>query len=357
MKALFPILAWLSRGIDDAARGLSRLRGALRPRRRLCLTEQAGGEFLVHIPGRSAKPVSSRWRIDDGRIVEPDAAQFRSRLAGADVEIILDPSRFLFRPLELPSRAGDFLEGVVRAQIDRLTPWTVGEAAFGWAAPAASNADRMVVTIAATARSTLEPIIAAFAPFRVHSLVLSTGSEVPDQDRGPIPVLSQRNGAARGAARTRRLLLAGLGLAAIAAIGSLGAAVVIGENLDDQLTDLQRRILEHRMALLNGRQSVDDEAVANLSALKRATPAGVLVLESLSRTLPDDTYLTELRIADGKVQIAGLTRDAPALIGLIEQSRQFTRATFFAPTTREATDSADRFHIEAAIEPKLTVFQ
>jgi general secretion pathway protein L len=111
------------------------------------------------------------------------------------------------------------------------------------------------------------------------------------------------------------------------------------------------------MALLNGRQSVDDEAVANLSALKRATPAGVLVLESLSRTLPDDTYLTELRIADGKVQIAGLTRDAPALIGLIEQSRQFTRATFFAPTTREATDSADRFHIEAAIEPKLTVFQ
>ena len=46
-----------------------------------------------------------------------------------------------------------------------------------------------------------------------------------------------------------------------------------------------------------------------------------------------------------------MVRDAPALIKLIEQSQHFTRATFFAPTTRSPTDSGERFHIEAHIEP------
>jgi general secretion pathway protein L len=68
----------------------------------------------------------------------------------------------------------------------------------------------------------------------------------------------------------------------------------------------------------------------------------------------DEAHLTELRIEGGKVQIAGSAADAPALIGLIEQSRQFTQATFFAPTVR-GPNGGQSFHIEAHIEPSLAV--
>jgi general secretion pathway protein L len=83
---------------------------------------------------------------------------------------------------------------------------------------------------------------------------------------------------------------------------------------------------------------------------KRDAPSSVLILETLSRILPDQTYVTEFRLQDNKVRLTGITRDAPSLIGLIEQSGRFTRATFFAPTTRSPSVTGDRFHIEAVIK-------
>jgi general secretion pathway protein L len=84
---------------------------------------------------------------------------------------------------------------------------------------------------------------------------------------------------------------------------------------------------------------------------KHEGPSSLLVLEALSKALPDHTYVTELRVEDNKLRLTGVTRDAPSLIGLIEQSG-FTRASFFAPTTRSPGEPGERFHIEAIIGPR-----
>jgi general secretion pathway protein L len=132
---------------------------------------------------------------------------------------------------------------------------------------------------------------------------------------------------------------------------SIGAAIIVGGDFDAREAALQNQIAERRAALLSGRRSAGDMTLAGLEAKKRATPSTVIVMESLSKALPDDAYLSELRIEGGGVQLSGVAHDAPALIGLIEQSKHFTHAMFVAPTTRAPTQDGDNFHIEAHIEP------
>jgi general secretion pathway protein L len=106
---------------------------------------------------------------------------------------------------------------------------------------------------------------------------------------------------------------------------------------------------------LGMKQAANTNSTANarriLGQHKNDAVAAVQILDTLSQILPDHTYVTELRIEDQKLHIVGVTRDAPSLIGLIEQSGRFARATFFAPTTRAQSDTLERFHIEAVIRP------
>jgi general secretion pathway protein L len=144
-----------------------------------------------------------------------------------------------------------------------------------------------------------------------------------------------------------RVALLSCGLAAAA---SLMVAAYIGSALDSEQQQLTRRISERR-ASLRLDPNAGGSAQSLLAKRKQTSPSSVVVLEALSQALPDSTYVTELRIEGDKVQLVGMTRDAPSLIRLLEKSPQFARATFFAPTTRAQNEPGERFHIEAHITP------
>jgi general secretion pathway protein L len=370
MSMLGSITGGFSRWIDSVAQSIDGLVDRYLSRRLIRLIENDDATFTFQIantagnsvtwltkrrPWRPRKrantsgmlaPVGSR--IVDGALTESLPVDWMTALRGSRVEVILHPRRFLFRPLELPRQAVDFLEGIVRAQIDRLTPWHATDAAFGWTHPVQAD-DRIKLSVVATARSMVSPYVNTLTGLGTNSVSVST--TVP-LEAAPVTVLTARAQNEAGTGRLRRVLAVVILASSIAAAASLTLGAMVIDSLDAELADLSHKIAARRVAMRLGDGPGVNSAQRALTQRKQATPSSVLVLEALSKVLPDHTYVTELHIEGDRLQLVGVTRDAPSLIELIEQSAQFTRATFFAPTTQTPGDPGERFHIEARIKPE-----
>jgi general secretion pathway protein L len=338
--------AWTASVAGAVIAGLNRIASP----RVVRLIEGDDGRFAVEAETKNktkAGDIPATIVLADGAAPASLAAVVR----GSRVEIVLQPKRFLFRPLELPARAADFIEGIVRAQIDRLTPWSASEAVFGCTVPSASGGESITTTIAATTRKAVTGYVQALSAFHPSAVAILT--DVAGGVR--VRVFEQSARGSLDAARVSRMLQLALGAVAVVAVVSLAASTWIASSLGAQEDELARQISERRAAIRAGSDGGDRSPVALLERRKYQTPASVIALETLSRVLPDNTYVTELHLTGNKLQISGITTDAPSLISLIEQSHHFTRATFYAPTTRSASDPGERFHIEAQVEPKNTV--
>lgn len=344
-----------SRWIDRVAATLVEAIDCFRPRQRYRLAEQEDGTFVLRAAsgGEPAGFGGERIRILGAQTDAALRGKLEAVLRGAQVELLLRPKHFLFRPLELPRRAADFLEGIVRAQIDRLTPWSLAEAAFGFLPPSDTTGERMSVTIAATANKLIAPYVNAVSALGVDLIVAAAALDAGDREAKAIKVGEYKVGKAADLHRMRRVLVGLLVGAGVFAALSVAADFGIGGALETRQEELSSAIAERRAAMGSGRDRAS-AALAGLERRKHETPSAVIAIEALSRILPDDTYLTELRIAGDKVQITGLTHNAPSLIRLIEQIPNFTKATFFAPTTRSKTEQGEHFSIEAHIEPVFT---
>jgi general secretion pathway protein L len=312
------------------------------------LLEEDGSVFTLQAP-EDGGFASGGIQIVDGSIVGALPENLLKAVKGSRVEIVLRPFRFLFRPLELPRRAAEFLDGIVRAQIDRLTPWAASDAVFGWGRPTEIANDRISIIVAATKRAMVNPFVQAASELGAASIAIFTSLNDSDIHPAKIKVYDQNVRGMLDARRVSTVLLAILLVAGAAACLSISADMIVGGNLEAEQLQLVRRIADRRAAIRAGQDNTSRATV--LDRRKQETPATVIVLEALSQVLPDHTYVTELRVEGSKLQVVGVTRDAPELIRLIEQSPHFTRATFFAPTTRSPSDPGERFHIQARIEP------
>jgi general secretion pathway protein L len=340
--------------IGTIAAAIVPMRGWFTSTRTIELLEETDGVFKIsnRQDASASQEDEDRLRIANGQIVGPPAADWAGKLKGSRIEFILLPTRFVFRPMELPRRATEFLDGIVRAQLDRLTPWIASEAAFGSSEPTEIPNDRIVVTVAATPREPVASLARAIANLGADSVIVSTTAPGAKIDRAAIKVFEQNVRGAFEINRVRRVLVTILLIGALITAISSVTAIAIGGSLEDRQSEVSRRIAARRAAMSAG--NVSDEKIAGLMRRKHEVPSSIIVLEALSQILPDHTYVTELRIAGDKMQVVGVTRDAPSLIRLIEQSKHFTRAMFFAPTTRSPSDPGERFHIEAHIEPVFT---
>jgi general secretion pathway protein L len=323
------------------------------PRRQILLTEAGDQMFTASLKSvrKDLNLPEVSFRVSHGRPDPPLPADWEAAFRGGRVEVLMASGQVLFRSLDFPEKAGDFLHGMIGTQIDRLTPWTAEDAVFGWTSPSTAPNGRIELTLAATSKQEIQPLVQFAKSMGAASIAALAALPAAAGTSAKIRIFDQPISGAIGHAldvpRILRLILLGTGLAAAT---STMVATFVDSEVDSEQQQLMRRISERRASLrLN--PNAGGSTFDLLAKRKQTSPSSVVVLEALSQALPDGTFVTELRIEGDKVQVVGMTQDAPSLIRLMERSPQFARATFFAPTTRAQNEPGERFHIEARITP------
>src|SRR3954462_12985063 len=127
-------------------------------KRRIELIETGPNSFTMRMT-KQPSPEDFQFQLgdDDASLALPP--DWQAALRGSQLDAVFMSSRFLVRPLDLPRRAAEFLDAMIRSQIDRLTPWSANEAVFGWTAPVKTSSERIDLTVVAAPKTKVDPLM------------------------------------------------------------------------------------------------------------------------------------------------------------------------------------------------------
>ncbi len=232
----------------------------------------------------------------------------------------------------LPLSALPHLRRVVALQLGQWSPLTPDTALFGVTVEG-TGVDGLHLRIDLLPRSVLEPALAAAG-------ALGAPLSVRVGKGGDLPLVEPA-----GRRLPPRLTLAALLLLALplsvaivneSQLASLRMEVAAGQAEQEQLRSLGHRIARQRADIL-----------AAVTA-RRDAPSLLLMLDRLSRLLPDDSHLTGLRVEEGRLHLEGYAADGAALLSLLDASPHFEDARFEAALLR-AGPRGDRFHLSVKV--------
>ena len=254
---------------------------------------------------------------------------------GVTVGPVISCDLFLRRDLSVPTAAIGALPKILDQEVVRRTPFQLSDIWHAASAVAGSTNDIAAMCHWIIRRDRAEAVLVELGLNSGDVDFLAAG----DADGDAIPVIHFRTADDDDppwAARAVRLL------AAAALIAAACGAAAFEWNQASVASALGTALAEVRQGAQHGRDGIDP------AGRLRAMKADVSVLEvwdELSRILPDHTFLTEARMADGKVTLSGFSADAARLVRIIDQSPLFSGAALTAAITPDVNEHKDRFGI------------
>jgi general secretion pathway protein L len=306
-------------------------------------------------------PVLRLEREFDGRreplgTVAPDEHELlgmlQARLAaegGIAHWLLLEPAQVLRRVLVLPLAAEGRLRDVLAHEIDRQTPFAVEQVTFEARVLERDTAARQLrAELLVWPRAGLDAALAQLGPLGASL----AGVDVRGPDGEPLGVNllppERRHAAVDRARQWHLLLIAGTVVALLAAMW------LVRDNRRAALAELQAQVdasqveVREVRRLRNGLQA--RSAAASFLARNRAgEPTMLELLAELTRRIPDDTSLEKLAVSEGKIVLIGQSRQAPALVGLLQDSTIIHSPALAGAVQKDPRTGLDRFNLTAVV--------
>jgi general secretion pathway protein L len=249
----------------------------------------------------------------------------------------------LARTLTLPAGAEADLAAALAFELERQTPFRAEEVWLGWRREPAAGPGlviRLVVVRREDAAAALRELAdRGLAPEAVEI-------EGEPGIRLAIPSLRRRRGG---------LGLLNWALLALLIVLSLAVLAAPAWRADRETARLRTELAALKPAVdraLALRAEVD-RLLGDAERVVRAkgeAPAATRLLEEMTRVLPDDAWLGQFNVAEGKIEIEGVAASAAALVRAIEASPLFGAVQYRAPVSADAVTRLEHFQFAVEVE-------
>jgi general secretion pathway protein L len=277
------------------------------------------------------------------------------RLNAAAAILALSRKQAMIKNLSLPAAVEENLDGMLRFEMDRHTPFSAEDVYFTHRVVSRDrDTARIAVELVVVPRRSASTFIEMLADIGVTpSSMVVDGREQPIEPGvfASCPNLLAAGGKVqnRSVSRRGRIRL-------MQAVAFLFAVAVLMPVIDQRLIQqsLQQQVVVAKEAATRAEDARSQlrallEPGKEFARLRSSTPLAVAVLNEVTEIVPDDTWLNRLEIGRGQIRLQGESEQAAALLALFEANQMFSDARFSSTVTRNARSERDRFAIEATI--------
>ncbi|MDH4108017.1 MAG: PilN domain-containing protein [Gammaproteobacteria bacterium] len=287
-----------------------------------------------------------------GRVTPGGASEaLRVPAEAGSVILLLPPQRMLRKMITLPAATEENLREVLAFEMDQQTPFTPDQVYYDFVISGRSAAAKTVeVELVVAPRKQLDELLDSLRALDLAPDVVTARRDASSMYA--INLLPSDGRASRPAVVDR--LNTGLAIAALLLLAAAVALPVIQKRL--AIAELEPRVASAAEAAREGsrlRENVE-KIVAGSQILvrkKESAPMVIRIIDEMSRVVPDGTWISQINIEGGEVQLQGQSPAAASLIGLLEASSSFADPQFRSPVTQVPRSNLERFHLSAEWSP------
>jgi general secretion pathway protein L len=269
------------------------------------------------------------------------------------VGIRLPAAAALSTEMTLPLAAQANLGQVVSFELDRRTPFKNDEVYHSERVVRRDSAtQRLLLELTVVPRALIDEVmgLAADLDLTVDHVEAASADPASAPSGNLLPTQTQPLAARLPGVAVATLAGLAVVLGAIALLIPLYQVHTTAHALALEMAESKRQADES----LRLQKAIDGEIQESgfLGTRKRQAPSISELLQTLTRLLPDDTWLTELGVTGSEVQLTGYAASAAAVLGLVDQSKRLAEASFRSPVIQDQKTNREQFNIAARFVPE-----
>jgi general secretion pathway protein L len=318
-------------------------------------------------PTLTLSPLNGQWALQlrkGGRVKELSRVDFGSppdrgrkavrpvvknvKLRNADLKILLSNERTLRRTLEMPSLAEPDLRQALSFEIERQTPFKTDDVYFDYRIltrdPAAKH---MIVELITVPRAAVDSVLKevrnwGLQPSSVDIAAGSGGAGLGINLLRGLDTVAEKN----------YLITVLFVLLLVLSFTILFIPVRQLASLDKSLEAQLAKEQETAKQTLAMRSDLVQEVKSAqfLDIRKKETLKSLVVLNELTRVLPDNTWLMTFQQNNSEIKISGYSTSAARLISVLDDTSLFKDPSFTSSIVQDKRQQLERFELKFKVD-------